>query len=198
MIFKRSQYMWLTNWKKNFIGRLQPIAESPDYRAWRDRFILNRYRVCLWIALVYTAISFAIAIDIFFIHPQQTIDDATKILGDPTLVDRLRSFSLISYGIQIGLLVILSILWRSRWGKQHPALLFLVLSWSFNFITGNVVGTFFWIPLTPDPILSMANALFRTITLVDLLYYRLSSHRTHKTGHSSDFRTSRYYSEFAN
>jgi signal transduction histidine kinase len=163
MTFKRSQYPWLTTWQKNFIQRLQPIAESPDYRDWRDRFILNRYRVCLWIALAYTAISFAIAIYIFFINPQQMIDDATKILGDPTLVDRLRSFSLISYSVQIGLLVILSILWRSRWGKQHPALLFLLLCWSFNFITGNVVGAFFGIPLTPDVILFMAQVILMPV-----------------------------------
>jgi signal transduction histidine kinase len=163
MIFKRSQYPWLTTWQKNFIRRWQPIAESPDYRAWRDQFILNRYRLCLWIGLVYTAISFAIAIYIFFINPQQMIDDATKILGDPTLVDRLRSFSLISYGVQVGLLVILSILWRSRWGKQHPALLFLFLSWSFNFITGNVIGTFFWIPITPDVILFMAQVILMPV-----------------------------------
>jgi signal transduction histidine kinase len=156
MAFNRSQYPWLTTWQKNFIQRLQPIPESADYRAWRDRFILNRYKVCLWIALIYTIICFAIIIYLLFINPQQMMDDATQILGDPTLFERLRSFSLISCSAQIGLLIILSILWRSRWGKHHPVFLFLLLAWSFSVISSNVIGTFFWIPNTPDIILFMA------------------------------------------
>jgi signal transduction histidine kinase len=155
--------MWLTNWQKNFLRRWQPIAESPDYRAWRDRFILNRYKLCLWIGLIYTVLSFAITIHLLFINPQQMMDDATQILGDPTLFDRLRSFSLISYGAQIGLLIILSILWRSRWGKQHSVLLFLFLSWSFSVIPSNVIGTFFWIPNTPDVILFMAQVILMPV-----------------------------------
>jgi signal transduction histidine kinase len=163
MIFKRSLYPWLNDWQAKCLQRLQPIPESADYRAWRDRFILNRYKLCLWIGLIYTVLSFAIAIDILFIHPQQMTDDATKILGDPTLIDRLRSLSLLSYSAQIGLLFILSILWRSRWGKRHPTLLFLFLSWSFNFISGNVLGTFFWIPTTPDVILFMAQVILMPV-----------------------------------
>jgi signal transduction histidine kinase len=163
MIFKRSQYPWLTIWQKKIIRQWQPIPESADYRAWRDRFIFNRYRLCLWVGLVYSAIGFAIAIYILFINPQQMIDDATNIWGDPTLIDRFRPFSLISYGIQVGLLFILSILWRSRWGKQHPALLFLLLCWSFNFITSNIVGTFFGVPVAPDVIQFMVQVILMPV-----------------------------------
>jgi signal transduction histidine kinase len=163
MPFKIPQYPWLSHWQKTLIQRLQPIPESADYRAWRDRFILDRYRLCLWIAMVYSTIGFAFIINSFFINPQQAIDDMTKILGDPTLLNRVRPFAIIDYVTRMVLLSILVLLWRTRWGKQHPALLFIFFSWSMHFIPEDIIGTFFGIPNAPDIILFMAQVMLMPV-----------------------------------
>jgi signal transduction histidine kinase len=160
---KIPQYPWLSHWQKTLIQRLQPIPESADYRAWRDRFILDRYRLCLWIAMVYSTIGFAFFVNFFFLDPKQAIEDATKIFSDPTLLDRVRPFSIINYVTRMGLLSILGILWRKHWGKQHPALLFIFFSWSMHFIPDTIIGTFFGIPTPPDVTLFMAQVMLMPV-----------------------------------
>jgi signal transduction histidine kinase len=163
MIFKRSLYPWLNDWQTKFLQRLQPIPESADYRAWRDRFIRDRYRLCLYIAMGYSTISIALFIYYFFIDPKQAIDDTNRILGDPTLMDRLRPFVMINYAARMGLLGGLFLLWRTRWGKQHPAQLFLFFSWSMHLIPDYIIGTFFWIPTLPDIVLFMAQVMLMPV-----------------------------------
>ena len=163
MRFQMPQIRWMNHWQKTLIQRLQPIPESADYRAWRDRFILNRYRLCLWIAIVYSTISLALFIYYFFIDTKQAIDDTNRILGDPTLMDRLRPFVLMNYAARMGLLSSLFFLWRTRWGKQHPAQLFLFFSWAMHLIPDYIIGTFFWIPTQPDIILFMAQVMLMPV-----------------------------------
>jgi signal transduction histidine kinase len=163
MRFPMPQPLWINHWQKILVQRLQPIPESADYRAWRDRFILNRYRLCLYIAMGYSTISLVLFIYYFFIDTKQAIDDTSRILGDPTLMDRVRPFVMINYVARMGLLSGLFFLWRTRWGKQHPAQLFLFFSWAMHFIPDYIIGTFFWIPTLPDIILFMAQVMLMPV-----------------------------------
>jgi signal transduction histidine kinase len=121
------------------------VPESADYQAWRHRFLGDRMRLCLWIAV---PCFITIVIQNFyelFLYPDKFNEDIIRYFGNPELPDLVRQLTIIT-NLVIGiLLVICLLLQRTHWGQRYPALLFLCFSWSVT-LAPQVVGTHFRLP----------------------------------------------------
>jgi signal transduction histidine kinase len=155
-------------------------ADSADYRAWRQTFMLNRLRLCLWIAIPFFLTIAAHSLFILFLNSQQLQQDVTKVYGDPTVAMRLHQTTLGSLVVTGVLLPFNWALQRTTWAKRSPEILFLSLSWSLN-LTDHIVGSFFSIPVVPDALVFLAQATLVPVhwrlhllsQLGPLLYYLL-------------------------
>jgi signal transduction histidine kinase len=129
------------NWLKQLI---QPL-ESADYQSWRHRFLLDRLRLGLWVA-VPCYLTFVVY-DIYrlFLAPAEFNGDITKFLGNPDIADRLRTLC-IATDLVIGVLLVgCLILRRTSWGQRYPAILFLCFSWSVTLVP-QIIGTLIGLP----------------------------------------------------
>ncbi len=158
----------------------QPRAESAEYLVWRNQFLLDRLQIALWIAfpviVAHTANSFVI----MFWQSQEFERDLLKLYEDATLILRLRTTTIVNLAALFAILFSCLILRQSRWGRRHPAVLFLFFSVSFNSID-LIVGTFFGIPAQPDSHLFLAQAVLIPVCwrwhlisqLVPIAYYAI-------------------------
>ena len=90
---------------------------TADYEAWCDRFLYNRLHWGLWIALLFnvSVILFWLLTGIYQKLPRP---------GDMFL----------SIIVQELLLVVCLAVYRSQWGKRHPTVIFLCLSWTMTLV----------------------------------------------------------------
>lgn len=138
--------------------RWQPVPESADYRSWRQQFMLKRLRLSWWIAVIGYCLIIPNSVYGVFINPQPLINDV-KLLGDPTLFERIRIWVMVSWPTAVLLLAVTRILLNTRWAKRHPSVLFLLFSWSLNLVPAQVIGSFLRIPDLPDTFVLMAQAI---------------------------------------
>jgi signal transduction histidine kinase len=136
----------------------QPPTESAEYVAWRNQFLLDRLQIALWIAFPVIVAHTANTFIVLFWQSQEFERDLLKLYEDATLMMRLRTTTIVNLGALFALLFICLILRKSRWGRQHPTVIFLFLSLSLNLID-LIVGTFFGIPAQPDSYLFLAQAV---------------------------------------
>ncbi len=96
------------------------IANScmADYEAWRDRFLMNRLYLALWIGVIFVASMCGLFFCTAIFEPE-----AFKI-----------SYLLCSGAIELGLLTCL-LLHKTNIGRRYPALLFLGFCWSLTVVT---------------------------------------------------------------
>lgn len=125
----------LAKWKQ----WLDPI-ESADYRAWRHRFMVDRLRLFLWLALL-CFLSF-VANDIFslFVHAETFNQQIVENFGDASLVEPLRRLVIINDLIMGVLLLAGSVFYMTRRGQRYPAWVFLWVSWAVT-LSPQIVGT---------------------------------------------------------
>ncbi len=97
------------------IAREQEFAA--EYEAWRDRFLYNRLHWSLWIALL-----FNVSVILFWL-----------LTGIYQKLPRPEDMFL-SIIVQELLLFVCLALYRSQWGKRHPAVIFLWLSWTMTMV----------------------------------------------------------------
>ncbi|MEC4815857.1 MAG: PAS domain-containing sensor histidine kinase [Scytonema sp. PMC 1069.18] len=103
---------------------------SSEYEAWRRRFLWERLRIWFWIVL-FSLLTFA-ARDIYNIfYPLKELAQV------PT---ELRSYSLLVYTVMIVSVFTCMVIHRTKFGRRHPGLLFLFLSWSLT-LTGQIIAT---------------------------------------------------------
>ena len=91
---------------------------APDYEVWRDRFLLERLRLGLWLAILF---NFTILVAIQF----TVVEPALKklILSIPSLIA----------AIELSLLSCLAL--QKTWiARRYPGLLFLYFSWSVTLV----------------------------------------------------------------
>lgn len=108
-------YFWTRRSVLKDTAREQDFAA--DYEAWRDRFLYNRLHWGLWIALL-----FNVSVILFWL--------LTGIYQKLPRVEEM----LLSVIVQELLLVVCLALYRSQWGKRHPAVVFLYLSWTMTMV----------------------------------------------------------------
>jgi signal transduction histidine kinase len=137
---------------------LQPRAESAEYLAWRNQFVLDRLGIALWIAFPVVAAHTANTFVVLFWQSQEFEQDLLKLYEDATLILRLRTTMIVNIGALFAILLICLMLRQSPWGRQHPARIFLFFSLALNSID-LIVGTFFGIPAQPDLYLFLAQAV---------------------------------------
>lgn len=133
-------------WRKlNALWQQRQFAESADYQAWRHRFLSDRMRLCLWIAVpCFLTIVIQNTYELF-LYPQKFEQEITQYFGNPNLPDRVRQLTVIT-NLVIGVLLFSCLLLqRTRWGQRYPALLFLCFSWSIT-LTPQIVGSHFRLP----------------------------------------------------
>jgi signal transduction histidine kinase len=155
----------MTLWKmlakklKMSIDRLfKPPQESAEYRSWRQQFLLDRLKIALWIA-VPAAILLAInGLFIVFLDADRFERDILRLFEDKSLFTRMRSQTLVNICVQFSVLFSCWGLRQSRWGRQHPTVIFLLLSSMLTWLD-MVVGTCFSIPAPPDPRFFLAQAV---------------------------------------
>ncbi|XQQ05285.1 MAG: sensor histidine kinase [Leptolyngbya sp. IPPAS B-1204] len=135
---------WQRTWQKLTAWQQQP-AESADYQAWRHRFLSDRLRLCLWIAVPCFITIVLHNIYELYLYPQEFEQNIIQYFGNPDLPDRVRRLSMITNFVIGVLLTACLVLQRTRWGQRYPALLFLGFSWSIT-LAPQVIGTHFRIP----------------------------------------------------
>jgi signal transduction histidine kinase len=169
---------------KTFLDRsirtIKSRDESAEYQTWRQQFLLDRLKIALWIAVPAALALAANGAFVVFVDSQQYERDILKIFEDASLIPRMRSQILVNIGVQF---TVLSGCWglrQSRWGKQHPTVIFLLLSSMLTWLD-MVVGTFFGIPTPPDPRFFLAQAVLMPVhwrlhlisQLVPILHYAI-------------------------
>jgi signal transduction histidine kinase len=82
-----------------------------------------------------------------------------RFFGDASIADSLQRATIVYNSVALTLLILCLIGWRTAWGKRHPALLFLGFACSLNEFLGQVITTFFHIPITPDTLIFLAIAI---------------------------------------
>jgi signal transduction histidine kinase len=167
---------------KSMLERLIREAhdESGEYQTWRRQFLLDRLKLALWIAVPAAIALTANSLIVVFVDSQQFERDMLKIYEDASLIPRMRSQILFNIGIQFTVLLSCWQLHYSRWGKQHPRVIFLLLSSMLTWLD-MVVGTLFGIPVPPDPSFFLAQAVLMPVywrlhfisQLVPILHYAI-------------------------
>jgi signal transduction histidine kinase len=137
---------------------VQPRPESAEYGAWRHQFLLDRLQLSLRIATPIGIILVVSGYVVVFGDIDKFDRDVLKIFEDPSLGGRMRSAMLANMAAFFTLISVCWGLFYSRWGRQHPAVLFFCCS-SFLTWSDMVVGTCFGIPSAPDPRFFFAQSL---------------------------------------
>lgn len=136
---------------------LQSPAESADYKAWRNRFVQGRLRLCLWLAFV-CLLTFVIRDLYDMVFPLREMADLPR---------NLKALFLIIDGVMAGLLFLCLLVQQTHWGRRRPAVVFFGLSWSITLIP-QVLATLEGIPL-PD-ILSWSLVFLTQAALIPMLW----------------------------
>ncbi len=131
-------------WQKQGVLR-QQSSESADYLAWQNRFLANRLRLCLWVAVPCFITIVMVTSYELFIDPQRFNAEILKHFGNPNLADRVRHLVVISNVVIGSLLASCLLLRQTQWGQRHPAVLFLGFSWSMTLVP-QIIGTHFRLP----------------------------------------------------
>jgi signal transduction histidine kinase len=129
---------------------LQQITGSPasvEYKAWQHKFLGNRLRLGLWIALLCNATFAAVNFYNLVLYPRQDIVKLTiQILGNPQLYENLKWLLIKGDWLTLTLLLLCVLIRRTSWGIRHPVALFLAMSWSMT-LAPQILGTLSQLPL---------------------------------------------------
>jgi signal transduction histidine kinase len=157
----------------------QPRPDSAEYQAWRHQFLLDRLGITLWIAFpVATALS-ANNIMLYWQSPQFA-QDLFKLYEDATLIVRLRTLAIADTSVTLAILLSCLLLYRIHWGRRHPTVIFLLFS-SILALNDLIVGTFFGLPVQPNPSFFLVQAILFPVywrlhlisQLVPIAYYAI-------------------------
>lgn len=99
-------------------SRVASASSGADYEAWRDRFLLERLRLGLWVAILF---NFTLLLAILF----------TAV--EPELKKLLPSIPWLIGAIELSLLVCMALL-NTQSARRHPGLLLLSFSWSVTLV----------------------------------------------------------------
>jgi signal transduction histidine kinase len=145
-------------WKT--IVKPQPL--SLEYKQWRHRLIRKRFWLSIVLAVIYISIAgFADFYEIF-INPEPLL----RTLERNNLTDKLETIHqnfILHKAVFISFIFLLILIWKSVWGRKHPALMLILFPWVISFIPEIVLGAFLRIPRGPSTIMFMAQAVIAPI-----------------------------------
>ncbi|MBD2776070.1 sensor histidine kinase [Iningainema tapete] len=97
---------------------------TPEYRTWRDRFLWQRLHLWLWLALM-CLLTFTIRniYDLYF--PLKEFTDLPR---------ELKNQALVIYPVMYGCILTCLAIHKTKFGRRHPGVLFLGLSWSITLV----------------------------------------------------------------
>lgn len=150
---------WLKCKSQALLARSRTHPESTDYLIWRQQFFQNRLRLGLQLGLFWTLVGAASGIYYTTANIDELREQFFNLFGDASLADGLRNATIIYNFVVTVLLVICLAEQRTRWGQRNLAALFLIFTCSLNEFIGQIVTTFFHIPLTPDTLVFLAIAI---------------------------------------
>ncbi|PSB05332.1 hypothetical protein C7B76_31745 [filamentous cyanobacterium CCP2] len=130
---------------RSWIAKQFSLTESADYQAWRHSFMLDRLRLCLWIAVLCFLTFLVSDIYVLFIAPERFDAEVERIFGDELLAEQIRLLTATSSLVMGVLLTACVVLFRTKWGRGHLSWIFLFLCWSIT-LSSQVVGTLFHLP----------------------------------------------------
>lgn len=108
----------------------KPTAELTDYEAWRNRFMLSRLHLGLWLAVPCLLTFIALDFYSFVVNPAAF---KANHFASYRLVLMLEGAMLLS-------LLACVVLYNTQAGRRRPGVLFLCLSWSITLV-GQIVAT---------------------------------------------------------
>jgi signal transduction histidine kinase len=129
----RKQLAGLAKTIRTFLANAKGASDSPEYEAWRHRFLLERLRLVVWIALI--ACPTFLILNLF-------VAAVANASGDPKIAVSQEKVLiwLINYiAIELSLLLCL-ILLKLPWARRYPKRLFLGCSWSLTLLS-QIQGT---------------------------------------------------------
>jgi signal transduction histidine kinase len=163
--------------------RLQNVFHrhtSVEYEVWKRQFLGRRLRLGLWVALFCHLNFAAINLDRLVFRPRsEDVQQTLEVLGDSVNYEVLKQSILLGDGVVILLLLAGLGVWRSGWGRQHPRVLFVLVSWSMTLVP-EVIGSVVGVPLPPNwEFIFMAQVVLLPVywplhllgQVVPLLYY---------------------------
>jgi PAS domain S-box-containing protein len=103
---------------------------SREYQAWRTHFLWQRLGLWLWIGII-CVLTFILRDVYNFFSPLKEFEKLPTILRNQGLI--------INLVVLLSLLLCL-ILHKSQFGRRHPGIVFLVLSWSIT-LSGQIFST---------------------------------------------------------
>jgi signal transduction histidine kinase len=150
------QFAWTQGAKiGNAIARPQPI--SPEYRQWRERLTRQRFWLAIGLAVTYLGIDGLAAFYELFINPEQVLRNL-ELVHLTHLLETVRRNFIVNKVVVIGAIGLLIGLWRSAWGRRHPAWMLVLMPWAITFMPEMFLGAYFGIPRYPSVIMFMAQA----------------------------------------
>jgi signal transduction histidine kinase len=136
-------------------SRFQQKAESADYRAWRHQFLLKRLRLGLQIAIPAYCVVTLYSIYLYWFSQAWApiVEESGK---------SIETLRLLMWLTLLPILCGIAACWfllQTRWGQRYPAALLLMFYFITNGTIDQIVGAFFKIPTSPDPLVFLAIAL---------------------------------------
>jgi PAS domain S-box-containing protein len=135
-----TQFTTVQRWWRQTFSAPKRDETTTLYRAWRNRFLWQRLRLWLWLALI-CLLSFALR-DIYgFFFPFQELQQLPEVLRTQRLV--------INIAMLLSILICFA-LHKTKLGRRRPDLLFLGSSWAIS-LASQLFATLRGFAL-PDPI----------------------------------------------
>ncbi|MCU0566442.1 MAG: HAMP domain-containing histidine kinase [Oculatellaceae cyanobacterium Prado106] len=142
----RSLLHWLLHWGQSLLQSLQARPVSEDYQTWRQRFVWERLRLCLAMAIPCYVIWVATRFYEVFWQADQFTDKILRRFDATLELVHLWQQTMLYSSITVGLLLLGCLgLQRLNWSRRHPAVLFLCLSWSLT-LAPQIVGSLLHFP----------------------------------------------------
>jgi signal transduction histidine kinase len=137
----------VAKWRSQFFFRRHT---SVEYEVWKRQFLGRRLHLCLWVASLCHLSFAAIDLDKLVFRPRsEDVRKTLEVLGDSANYEMLKQSILLGDGGVILLLLVGLGVWRLGWGRQHPRVLFVLMSWSMTLVP-EVIGSVVGVPLPPN------------------------------------------------
>ncbi|MBE9139067.1 HAMP domain-containing histidine kinase [Nodosilinea sp. LEGE 07088] len=150
---------WLRCQAQVVLSYLKSNPESSDYLTWRHQFFQQRLRLGLWLGLFWLLISGLHSVYYTVVEIEELRRHFLILLGDASIADAYRDVTIIFHLVAPSLMVICLLGQRTAWGRQHVAGLFLLFACSINELVGQIITTFYGIPITPGTQVFLAIAI---------------------------------------
>lgn len=159
-------YSALKNAQKQFKALVRSPQVFLEYKQWRDRLIRQRFWLAVSLAISYWIVQGSADFYEIFINPEQLLRNL-ELVKLTNLQETIRQNFILHKLVLTCLLSLLILIWKSGWGRKHPAVMLVLMPWAIAFIPEIVLGAIVGIPRYPSTIMYMAQVAITPV------YWRL-------------------------